>query len=51
MSDDHPTRETMSIEEVSISNRWEIAARVEVLERFSHGSRWGDQENQHVVID
>jgi hypothetical protein len=33
MSDDHPTGETMTIEEASISNMWEIAAIVEVLER------------------
>jgi hypothetical protein len=33
MSDDRPTRETMSIEEATISNMWEIAAIVEVLER------------------
>ena len=33
MSNDHPTRETMSIEEATVSNMWEIAAIVEVLER------------------
>jgi hypothetical protein len=33
MSNDRPTRDTMSIEEPTISNRWEIAAIVEVLER------------------
>ena len=33
MSDDRPKRETMSIEEAAISNMWEIAAIVEVLER------------------
>jgi len=33
MSDDHPTRETMTIEEATIPNMWEIAAIVEVLER------------------
>jgi hypothetical protein len=33
MSDDHPSRETMTIEEATISNMWEIAAIVEVLER------------------
>jgi hypothetical protein len=33
MSDDHPTRETMTIEEGTISNMWEIAAIVEALER------------------
>jgi len=32
MSDPHPKRESMSIEEASISNMWEIAAIVEVLE-------------------
>ncbi len=33
MNNDHPTRETMSIEEATVSNMWEIAAIVEVLER------------------
>ena len=33
MSHDRPKRESMSIEEATISNMWEIAALVEVLER------------------
>ena len=33
MSSDRPKRESMSIEEATISNMWEIAAIVEVLER------------------
>ena len=33
MSDDRPKRETMSVEEATVSNMWEIAAIVEVLER------------------
>lgn len=33
MSNDRPTRESMSLEEATISNMWEIAALVEVLER------------------
>jgi hypothetical protein len=33
MSNDHPKRDSMSIEEATISNMWEIAAIVEVLER------------------
>jgi hypothetical protein len=33
MSDQRPTRETMSIEEATVSNMWEIAAIGEVLER------------------
>lgn len=33
MSDDSPTRDTMSIEEATVSNMWEIAAIVEVLEQ------------------
>ena len=32
MNDDRPTRDTMSLEEATISNIWEIAAIVEVLE-------------------
>ena len=34
MSDDRPTRDSMSIEEATISNMWKIAATVEVLERL-----------------
>ena len=33
MSTDRPKRETMSIEEATVSNMWEIAAIVKVLER------------------
>src|SRR5689334_13806363 len=33
MSDQRPKRDTMSLEEATISNMWEIAAIVEVLER------------------
>ena len=33
MSTDRPKRETMSLEEATVSNMWEIAAIVEVLER------------------
>ena len=33
MSEQRPKRDTMSIEEATVSNMWEIAALVEVLER------------------
>jgi hypothetical protein len=33
MSEEHPKRESMNIEEATISNMWETAALVEVLER------------------
>jgi hypothetical protein len=33
VSTDRPKRDTMSVEEATISNMWEIAAIVEVLER------------------
>jgi translation initiation factor 2 beta subunit (eIF-2beta)/eIF-5 len=33
MSHDRPKRESMSVEEATVSNMWEIAAIVEVLER------------------
>ena len=33
MSDDRPTRDTMSLEEATIANMWEIAAIVELLEQ------------------
>jgi hypothetical protein len=32
MSDDRPKRDTMSLEEATISNMWEIASIVELLE-------------------
>jgi hypothetical protein len=35
MSDDRPPRDTMSLEEATIANMWEIAAILEVLERKS----------------
>lgn len=34
MSSDRPKRETMSIEEATISNMWEIAALVPVPDRL-----------------
>lgn len=39
MSKDRPKRETMSLEEATVSNMWEMAAIVEVLERkrYRHG--------------
>ena len=33
MNNQRPTRDSMSIEEATISNMWDIAAIVEVLER------------------
>ena len=33
MSNDRPKRDTMSIEEATISKLWEMAAMVEMLER------------------
>lgn len=33
MSDDRPKRDTMSLEEATLSNMWEIAAIVELLEK------------------
>lgn len=39
MSDQRPKRDTMSLEEATISNMWEIAALVEVLERNGLCSR------------
>jgi hypothetical protein len=33
MSNDRPTRDSMSTKEATISNMWEMAAVVEVLER------------------
>jgi hypothetical protein len=33
MSTDRPKRESLTLEETTVSIRWEMAARVEVLER------------------
>ena len=33
MSDNRPKRDSMSLEEATVSNMWEIAAIVEILER------------------
>ena len=33
MSNEHATRETISIEVATVSNMWEVAAMVEVLKR------------------
>ena len=33
MSNDRPTHDSLSLEEATISNMWDIAALVEVLER------------------
>jgi hypothetical protein len=33
MNDDRPKRDSMSIEEATVSNMWEIAAIVELLEQ------------------
>ena len=33
MGTDHPKRDTMSLEEATVSNMWEIAAIVELLEQ------------------
>jgi len=47
MSDQRPKRETMSIEEATISNMWEIAAIVEVLERKGLCTK----QDLHAIID
>ncbi|HEV8329470.1 MAG TPA: hypothetical protein VGQ08_18515 [Nitrospiraceae bacterium] len=47
MSTDRPKRETMSIEEATVSNMWEIAAIVEVLERKGLCTK----QDLHAIID
>jgi hypothetical protein len=39
MSDQRPKRDSMSLEEATISNMWEIAAIVELLERKGLGTK------------
>jgi len=47
MSTDRPKRETMTIEEATVSNMWEIAAIVEVLERKGLCTK----QDLHAIID
>ena len=47
MSDQRPKRETMSIEEVTVSNMWEIAAIVELLEQKGLCTK----QDLHTIID
>ena len=47
MSDDCPKRESMSIEEATISNMWEIAAIVELLEQKGLCTK----QALHTIID
>ena len=47
MSDDRPTRDTMSVEEATISNMWEIAAIVELLEQKGLYTK----QDLHTIID
>ena len=47
MSDNRPTRDTMSLEEATISNMWEIAAIVELLEQKGFCTK----QDLHTIID
>jgi hypothetical protein len=47
MNDDRPKRETMSVEEATISNMWEIAAIVELLEQKGLCTK----QDLHTIID
>ena len=47
MSHDRPKRETMSMEEATISNMWEIAAIVELLEQKGLCT----MQDLHTIID
>lgn len=47
MSNDRPKRDTMSIEEATISNMWEIAAIVELLEQKGFCTK----QDLHTIID
>ena len=47
MSTDRPKRDSMSIEEATISNRWAMASIVEVLERKSLYTK----QDLHAIID
>jgi len=47
MSDDRPKRDSMSLEEATISNMWEIAAIVELLEQKGFCTK----QDLHAIID
>jgi len=47
MSEQRPKRETMSIEEATVSNMWEIAAIVELLEQKGLCTK----QDLHTIID
>jgi hypothetical protein len=47
MSDQHPKRDSTSIEEATISNMWEIAAIVELLEQKGLCTK----QDLHTIID
>jgi hypothetical protein len=47
VSDDRPTRKSMSIEEATISNMWEIAAIVALLEQKGLCTK----QDLHTIID
>ncbi len=48
MSNDRPERESMFIEEATLSNMWEIAAIVEVLERTG---LWTKQDLYDIITE
>jgi hypothetical protein len=47
MSDQRPTRDTMSLEEATVSNMWEIAAIVELLGQKGLCTK----QDLHTIID
>ena len=47
MSEQRPKRDTMSLEEATISNMWEIAAIVELLEQKGFCTK----QDLHIIID
>jgi len=47
MSEQRPKRDTMSLEEATISNMWEIAAIVELLEQKGFCTK----QDLHTIID
>ena len=49
MNDDRPNRDSMSLEEATISNTWEMAAIVEVLERKGYNpARQDNRESRET---
>ena len=49
MSDDRPKRDNMSLEEATVSNMWEIAAIMKMLEPLGRTIEMGQQSTRKTT--